>query len=155
MIDYIINNEEESINRTLKDWAQWDDTYQFIYDSNEEYIESNLQGTTLETLNLKMMLFLNTDGDIVYNNVLQLENGIIDDISDFITQKDKNYEKAGLLLIKDKIFIVAAIHITDSNAEAQSNGSLIFVREINEETFKLYTKCNECYLRSLVSIIAA
>jgi diguanylate cyclase (GGDEF)-like protein/PAS domain S-box-containing protein/putative nucleotidyltransferase with HDIG domain len=132
VIDYIINNEEENINRTLKDWAQWDDTYQFINDSNEEYIESNLQGTTLETLNLKMMLFLNTEGDIVYNNVLQLENGIIDDISDFITKKDKNYENTGLLLIKDKVFIVAAIHITDSNAEALSNGSLIFVREINQ-----------------------
>lgn len=132
VVDYIINNEKENINRTLLDWAYWDDTYKFIEDSNEEYIESNLQDSTLETLNLKMMTFLNAQGDIVYSKTLQLEEGILEDLSDLILKQDKNDEKTGLLLIKDKVFIIAGIHITDSNAEAQSNGSLIFVREVDE-----------------------
>ena len=132
VVDYIIDNEKENINRTLLDWAYWDDTYKFIEDSNKEYIESNLQDSTLEKLDLKIMTFLNAQGDIVYNKSLQLEKGLLEDLSDLILKQDKNDENTGLFLIKDKIFIIAAIHITDSNEEAQSNGSLIFVREIDD-----------------------
>lgn len=132
VIDFVINNEKENMKITLMDWAYWDDTYQFIKDSSKEYIESNLQDSTLETLNLKMMVFFNTQGDIVYSKALQLENDMLRDLTDLIIKLDRYDEKVGLFLIKDRVFIIAKAHITDSNAQLQSNGSLIFVREINE-----------------------
>ena len=30
------------LDRTVKDWAFWDDTYQFVRDKNPEYIQENL-----------------------------------------------------------------------------------------------------------------
>lgn len=133
VVDYIIHNEEKNINSTLMDWAYWDDTYEFIENSNAKYIESNLMDSTLETLNLKMMVFLDAKGDIVYRKALQLENDTLEDLTDLIIKHDKDSEAVGLFLVKDKAFIIAATHITSSDAEMQSNGALIFVREIGDE----------------------
>jgi diguanylate cyclase (GGDEF)-like protein/PAS domain S-box-containing protein/putative nucleotidyltransferase with HDIG domain len=130
-INFVINNEKENIKSTLLDWAYWDDTYEFIENSNEEYIDSNLQDSTLETLNLRLMLFLNAQDDVVYSKALHIEKNILEDLSDFISKYDKSHENIGLFLIKDKVFIIAVSHISNSNDEAQSNGSLVFVREID------------------------
>ena len=133
VIDFVINNEKKNLESTVKDWAYWDDTYNFIKDPSLQYIDSNLQDSTLDTLSLKMMIFLDSRGDIIYNKYLKLEAGLLKDLTDFIIKQDKNDEKVGLFLIRDKTYIIAVAHITDSNAELQSNGTLIFVREINEE----------------------
>ena len=133
VVDYIIDNEKDNIKSTLMDWAYWDDTYEFIENSNKKYIESNLSDSTLETLDLKMMIFLNTQGDVVYSKALQLENATLEGLTDLAIKHGKDDETVGLFLIKDKVFIIAATHITNSNAELESNGSLIFVREIGEE----------------------
>lgn len=133
VVDNIIHNEEDNIKSTLMDWAYWDDTYEFIGNSNTKYIESNLTDSTLKTLNLKMMVFLDAHGDIVYRSALELENGILEDLTDLVIKHDKDDETVGLFLIKDKAFIIAATHITTSAADLQSNGALVFVREIDDE----------------------
>jgi diguanylate cyclase (GGDEF)-like protein/PAS domain S-box-containing protein/putative nucleotidyltransferase with HDIG domain len=132
-INFVINNEKENIKSTLLDWAYWDDTYEFIENSGEEYIDSNLQDSTLETLSLRLMLFFNAQNDVVYSKALHLEKDMLEDLSDFIAKYDKEHEEIGLFLIKDKVFIIAVSHISNSSDEAQSNGSLVFVREIDEK----------------------
>ncbi|MDF2889846.1 MAG: domain S-box/diguanylate cyclase protein [Clostridia bacterium] len=132
VIDFVINNEKENLKSTLMDWAYWDDTYEFINNSNAEYIQSNLQDSTLKTLNLKMMIYLNAEGDIIYNKTLQMDQGILEDLTDLIVRLDIKDENVGLHLINDKVFMIASAYVTDSGNELQSNGNLIFVREINE-----------------------
>ena len=42
VIDYVLKNEEDNMQSILVDWGQWDDTYKFINNPNQEYINSNL-----------------------------------------------------------------------------------------------------------------
>ena len=42
VIEYILGSEEDDLYSILVDWAQWDDTYEFMDDLNEDYISSNL-----------------------------------------------------------------------------------------------------------------
>ena len=37
-----INSHTESLNVLTKDWALWDNTYDFIINTNENYIKSNI-----------------------------------------------------------------------------------------------------------------
>ena len=37
-----LHNHINSLNTKLNDWSNWDDTYTFIEDKNNEYITSNL-----------------------------------------------------------------------------------------------------------------
>ena len=76
-------NHVEQVVRTLSfftsdlesdtaDWASWDDTYEFIEDKNEDYIESNLVDDTFITLKLNVMLFVHSSGRIVYTRAFDL-----------------------------------------------------------------------------------
>lgn len=133
VIDFLLNNEIENIKTTLMDWAYWDDTYEFIKNSNTEYIASNLHDSTLETLDLKMMIFLNSDNGILYNKASKMDKNILKGLTEEIINLDKKDEKAGLYLLEDKVFIIASAHIKDSSAKSDNHGTLIFVQEIDEE----------------------
>ncbi|SDL68979.1 diguanylate cyclase (GGDEF) domain-containing protein [Franzmannia pantelleriensis] len=52
-----IGSELGHMRRVVEDWAWWDDTYQFVLGERPEYVDSNLYQSTLETLDLKMMIF--------------------------------------------------------------------------------------------------
>ena len=65
-LSYIISNLEI----ITADWASWDDTYTFIKDGNQEYIESNIVSGTFITLKINLMLFTNSSGDIVFSKAV-------------------------------------------------------------------------------------
>ena len=52
----------DTLNQTTTDYANWDDTYNFIQDGNAAYIESNLGTGTFTTNDLNLMLFVDNTG---------------------------------------------------------------------------------------------
>jgi sensor domain CHASE-containing protein len=46
-----------NIDNTVNDWANWDDTYNFVENNNTAYQESNIVDSTFKNLRLNMMLF--------------------------------------------------------------------------------------------------
>ncbi|MBL4932300.1 HD domain-containing phosphohydrolase [Clostridium paridis] len=151
-LDYILSNEEESLKSSLLDWAFWDDTYGFINDKNDEYIKSNLDFSTLVTLNLKMMIFLDNKGNLVYSKETGIDKAISKELSNEILLKNKQIKDIGsnkspLLLVNNKAFLVVKSKVTKSDNSADTNGYLIFVREIDN---KLLTYIQKTAKTSLV-----
>ena len=56
----------------LKDWSNWDDTYQFAVDGNRSYVENNLNDASLVNLNVNFMVFTNNKGHVVYEKAVDL-----------------------------------------------------------------------------------
>jgi len=54
-----LSEEISHIDTITFDWAAWDDTYAFIEDANEEYVESNLVDGTFVDLELNLILYIN------------------------------------------------------------------------------------------------
>src|SRR4051812_18722373 len=50
-----LDRELDNLSSIDNDWAYWDDTYQFIQDRNQDYIDSNLTDDTLDNLALDFM----------------------------------------------------------------------------------------------------
>ena len=69
-----LSDELAALDTLLFDWAAWDDTYTFIEDANEEYIESNLVDETFTSPRLNLMLFINSSGQIVFGKGFDLDN---------------------------------------------------------------------------------
>ena len=67
-------NDISVIDSTNYDWSAWDDTYEFIQNKNEEYIESNLINDTFVTIGINMMLYFNSSGQLVFGKAVDLEN---------------------------------------------------------------------------------
>ena len=67
-------DELATLNSTAGDWAPWDDTYAFVEDRNEQYIESNLLDSTLITLKLNF----NRDDSVIQAKVLSARTGVLE-----------------------------------------------------------------------------
>ncbi|WP_269671111.1 CHASE4 domain-containing protein [Metabacillus litoralis] len=61
----LLNNELKSLDRLNLDYAAWDDTFSFIENKNDLYIQSNLTSETFLQNNIDHMVFINNRGKIV------------------------------------------------------------------------------------------
>ena len=69
-----MKSEIDNLVSITSDWAAWDDTYQFVQDRNQAYIDSNLVNSTFEGLSINLILILDTKGNIVYQKAYDLES---------------------------------------------------------------------------------
>ncbi|HNS64844.1 MAG TPA: CHASE4 domain-containing protein, partial [Anaerolineaceae bacterium] len=70
-----IQNDFMVLDQTIRDWAKWDDTYAFIQDANQEYVESNLQPATFADLHVHWMVFVGADGGVVFDGIYDPDSG--------------------------------------------------------------------------------
>ena len=60
--------ESEALTLLVYDWAQWDDTYEFItrpFDPTDPYVISNLPEDMLNTIEIELILYLDAEGRVV------------------------------------------------------------------------------------------
>lgn len=59
-----ILHDEQRVDALLKDWAWWDDSYQFMADGNPAYIESNITPEVFRDQHLDAIIFIAPDGSV-------------------------------------------------------------------------------------------
>lgn len=136
--DYIVKKEEDNMKRVIIDWGQWDNTNNFISDQNQEYIDSNLQPDMIANLNLKSIIYLDKNKNIVYSGEVDASKEISQAFVDKLLKNEKNFDNTnvdgnvGLLSLKGNVYIVGILPTTSSDRKAESNGFLVMIREIDE-----------------------
>lgn len=134
----------ENLNRTAMDWAAWDDTFAFVDDLNQEYIDSNLVGSTYSNLDLSFILFLNAKGEVAYRGgmapnllmVVPVEDDIIDRVlssKNLTSFSDQHQGIAGFMVDRGSIILLSAHPITDSDFASLPNGVLIMGQALDDE----------------------
>ncbi len=135
-VEEIISYEENNLKNTVIDWSHWDDTYTFVNDKNDNFIQANLQDNSLKNLKISMIIFLDSKGNIINTTNYGLDNETIENINKngaFIKNNPENTNKSGILVVKDKMFLVDASSILKSDEKSPTNGTLIMLRQIDEE----------------------
>ncbi len=137
MISHIEANNAE--------WASWDDTYEFIVDKNQKYIESNLSGSAFVKLKLNMMIFIDSSGKMVYGKAFDSSTGeetkIPEDIFEHIqsgsllvnNQGTQDFS-SGIISLKQGPVIISSQPILTSDDEGPARGTLIFARYFDSKT---------------------
>lgn len=132
--------ETSNLGATTQDWAAWDDTYAFVSDRNQEYIESNLIDETFANLQLSLMLFVDTSGQIVFGKAYDLENEVavplMPGLEEHITELQHLADAAdgpvgGFARLPQGTMLVAASPILTSLKEGPSRGTVIFARKLD------------------------
>ncbi len=134
----IIQESLDELNRVGGDWAPWDDTYQFIGDGNENYIQLNLTDEVFENLRLNIMLFVHRTGQIVYGKAYDLEKHreiplpaavemLITDPT-ITHHTDPTVSRTGIILLPDGPLFFSAWPISDSLFRGPIRGTLIVGR---------------------------
>ena len=62
----VIAADEDHLDSIIGDWAVWDDTYRFVQDRNQAYVDNNLQDDSLRTLDVDFMVFVDLNGRIAF-----------------------------------------------------------------------------------------
>src|SRR5512145_169616 len=69
-----IANDYAHLSSQTGDYAFWDDTYSFIQQRTPQYTEQ-ITSDALVNLNLNLMLWVNLQGEIVHQKMIDLETG--------------------------------------------------------------------------------
>lgn len=137
-----LSDDISGIDTMTNDWASWDDTYAFIQDRNQKYIESNPTDEAFTGLRLNVMLFINSSGELVFGKAFDLKDeqeipvpqslmehlSVDDPLVHHITPDDNLH---GIIFLTEGPMLVASEPILTSNAEGPSRGTLIMGRYLD------------------------
>jgi signal transduction histidine kinase len=134
-VDALVNRVDQLVYKVV-DWANWDDTYQFVRDRNADYIKSNLGSESLINLGVHYMLFYNERGQLVHSKAVRSDNGtgttvpsaLLDAFqpSGNLLAKTPESQAKGVLALPDRLVQFVALPILTSEGVGPLRGTLVF-----------------------------
>ncbi len=128
----------DDLSVKLTDWAQWDDTYQYVSDQNEEYrgeyVESNLTDETFGTLRVDLIVIGDRSGAPIYAR--QMINGeekpfpesfkehLAEDVPELFDDRRERFEE--VISLPEGLLVYAVRPVTSSDGKAETNGFMVF-----------------------------
>jgi len=125
-----------------RDWATWDDTYNFIENGNKEYIEANPTDETIKGLRVNVMLFINSSGQVVFSKAFDLQQeqdvpvpqSLLEHIypgSILTHYQDTKSEVNGIILLPEGPMLISSEPIVTSQGEGPIHGALVWGRYLD------------------------
>ena len=132
------------------DYANWDDTVDFIKNRNEHYISSNFSDSQLPDMELNGIIYFDNEMNVVFAKTQDIKTGkylsnpfnkpenrqIIESIfisPESVDMNKKSLSRSGLLFIGNKPVIFSLTAVTDSDSNAPSYGNVLFWRYFDLE----------------------
>lgn len=155
-----LNNRVDDLAVKNADWANWDDTYNYIVNHNHEYVVSNLSNGSLANLDINFMLFYDRSHTLV--NAKGLDSSAKDlavprQLYDYFGKNSTLFCDTtgaiheGFLDVNGQPLFFVARPILTSDATGPSRGTIIFAEYLSsDETEKLasLTHLNLSYFSS-------
>ncbi|MBD2102420.1 CHASE4 domain-containing protein [Leptolyngbya sp. FACHB-261] len=130
-----LDRELADLSKVARDWAWWDDTYQFIEDGNPEYIQSNINDTTFTSLKLNLLILFKSSGQLALAESFDLEQKKEIPVPaqlqtlpnrDLLLQNvDTESSHSGIVLLPQGPILIASEPILTSNNQGPSRGTLL------------------------------
>lgn len=140
LVNHTIQREINTLGVLGRDWATWDDTYFFVQNRNQAYIDSNLVDETYINADLDCFLILNSTGMPVYGRIFDHENQTAVQIPEsFLTRIEESLGAQrsdtveGIIVFPEGPMIVAAEPVLRSTGEGPAVGTLIMGRYIDDD----------------------
>ncbi len=146
-----IRQEVNYLTRTTIDWAQWDDTYQFVEDRNKEYEESNLGPQTFIDCRVSLIAIYNARNHRIWGQAYDLKEEKFLSLWVFVADvlpenhplvKDLGARRvmSGLMLTDKGILLVASSPILTSKEKGPARGRMIMGRFLDDEEVRLLSE---------------
>lgn len=142
------NNELSELDSTNRDYSNWDDTYRFVKDLNNEYIESEFGDVTnFAKLGIEYLIFTDPNNKVLYEKGINQDDGLEKKVDKDIEQgilsqlkgkvfSDEDKGITGVVLIGDRPMLVSARPILTTRGEGPRAGILYASRFVDEKTLR-------------------
>jgi PAS domain S-box-containing protein len=133
----------DNLGVKVHDWSAWDDTYDFIRDHNQEYVRSNLDPESLQSLGINMIVFVDRDYNIVKSvristttlKTSPLPPGLLPYLkagSPLIQYKDLDGVKQGVIDLPEGLLMIVARPIETSKRTGPMRGTIFFAKFVDQ-----------------------
>ena len=135
-----VQAESEGIDLTLRDYATWDETYQFAGRPTPDYGRDNLAQVTMQNLKMRMVLIVNSEGQIILlqsfpsggaNDVTSADRDVLVRIAKSAQSISEEGSFSGLASFSDGPALVAARHVLPTSGVGPSRGIMVMTRELD------------------------
>jgi|GEM_PF-681705 len=135
-----LNNEVEQVAASCRDWAEWDDTYAFIENTDPGYIRSNLaEATAFQNLGFNYVMFYNSSGSLVYSKGYNTDDGTEIVVPQQLDEIVKNSiipagvpegvsGRRGFSILDGKPIIIVGYRITTTNRTSAPRGTVVIAK---------------------------
>jgi len=133
----LLSNELASLNTTTKDYARWNDTYDFVNGKNDDYVSLNLQSETFISLNLNLIALtgaaqrVTLEADRVTGQVLSASPSLVSSLthySSLFSHRSLESAHVGIVILPKGALMIAARPILKSEGESPIAGTLLMGR---------------------------
>jgi signal transduction histidine kinase/sensor domain CHASE-containing protein len=145
--DALLQERINSLDLTVRDWAYWDDSYNFIENLGKEYVSSNINLDSLANLKLDYILFMNEKEEVVISKRIDYElEELVEDrkIYEVLISKkeifngfnENNDSLTGLITVNSDIVFFSLREIYKSDQTGEGKGFLLMAKILNKERLK-------------------
>ncbi len=134
------DNELRRLDILNRDWAAWDDTYNFVKSpsENEDYLEVNFLNATFADPELNFILIIDNSGRLVHGEAFDLKTGeevpipesLLEHISDEALMRHEGVDDSviGIILLPEGPLLVSSRPIVTSEREGPIEGTIIMAQ---------------------------
>lgn len=138
-----IRRDAEELGTNARDWAVWDDTYQFMEDRNDHYFATVIQSpSTFEALRVSRLVFFDGTGNVVAAKGYDSRNKTWTQVSDesihslkrtlgTLTSARGGKKKQGLILLPEGPSLIGMHTILPTNATGPGRGTLVLLQPLD------------------------
>lgn len=136
-----LNHTITAMNETARDWSQWDDAYNYLKGNNPSFATRDLSPQTFKRLDLNLIMYIDTNGNIKYGKAYNLENNefmsLPENLSSFsnesqILQSNNMQGYCGLLDLPEGPMIIISKPVLTGHNQGPSSGTLIMGRYLTQ-----------------------
>ena len=141
----LLNEQSDQLEISVRDYAHWDDMYQFVVKKDPTFIKASLTNTLFSNFKINALLVINNAGEIVYQRGVDhttLKPWRIPELLLQATRKGSvltdmsKTNTSGLFWTPQGIFVVSAMDIVNSDENKPRRGTLIMVRLLDQALLK-------------------
>jgi sensor domain CHASE-containing protein len=138
-----IRSEADQLGTKARDWAVWDDTYQYMVSRNQNYENTVIRaGTTFESLQITGLLYYDINGNLVASQGYDLRNKTTTNLSEgtasyfsqntgLLTSTRGGKKKTGIVLLPDGPVLAGMHTILPTSGTGPGHGTLVVLRSFD------------------------
>ena len=141
----LLKEQSDQLSTSVRDYAHWDDMYQFVHKKDPAFIKASLSDTVFTNFKINALFVINSEGEAVYQRGVEHSTGKPWRVPDLILQKTRKggvlidpskTNTSGLLWTPQGICIIAAIDIVNSDENKPRRGTLIMLRLLDQPSIE-------------------
>jgi PAS domain S-box-containing protein len=138
-----IDQSLENLGILVADWAEWDDTFQYVHDHNPAYIKSNYTESTFFNNELNFCAIADENDRIIFSKAYDLINGVeisfpaeigeyLKPESPLLIHSGDTTGVRGIVSSSSAPVMLASHPISNSMGSGPNRGTLVFGRYLND-----------------------